>query len=277
MGKNHQLTVCHREELYTPLYVPSGTIQSLFEKPVGLVDTGCFVSTFDICIPIRMEAIVKIGYERKIFRIHGCRRCRHYRSLHIADDTHGIQSLTGIHHIEISNNRSLFVDIGCRQVKNVLALGLLSPRCGITQMHGLVGKPTVPVQGTDDRNLGLGNAFGTTIYIGVFVFPVAKVGDLKYQLLSRREVECSRYTSLIRCYIIIEFTEFAYLVGVQIVFVPPQGHELLTHRQIELFRRFPIDVSILDGRRQVVQSMRIAILIEGLAEMPVELLTERTE
>ena len=61
VSKNHQFTVCHRKELYTTLYVPGGTIQSLLEETIGLVNAGCFVSALDVCIPIRMKTIVKIG------------------------------------------------------------------------------------------------------------------------------------------------------------------------------------------------------------------------
>ena len=148
-----QIAVVHWEVLHATLQVPGSAVQTLFKKSVGLVYAGCFISTLHVYIPMTMNAIVKISNERQVFRIHRCGWSKHSRSLHVADDAMTVQRLSGIHDVQVSDNRTFLVYIRSCQVQHILAYRLLSPRSCITQLYCLVCKQPVPVQSRNDRKM----------------------------------------------------------------------------------------------------------------------------
>ena len=146
MSEKHQFAIFHWEEFHTSLQIPSRAVQTFFEQSVGLIDTGRFIGSLDISIPTRVDTIIEVSDNSQIFRILGCHRILYHRSLHVADDTMVIQTLSSIHHVQIKQGRTFFIDVRSRQIQNVLSFRLLSPRGCITETDSIICIRTIPVQ-----------------------------------------------------------------------------------------------------------------------------------
>lgn len=119
MAEDHQFATLHREEFHTCLQVPGLSVQAFLEESVGLVHTGSLVSTLNVSIPMRMETVVNVSDERQIFRMLRCNRILYDWALHVTDDAMSVEPLSGIHHIQIRNDRSFLVHIGSGQIEYV--------------------------------------------------------------------------------------------------------------------------------------------------------------
>ena len=74
-----------------------------------------------------MDAIIEVGNYSQVFRMLRSYRIFYHGSLHFTDAAMIIQSLSGIHQVQVKQRWTFFVDVRSRQIQDVLAFCLLPP------------------------------------------------------------------------------------------------------------------------------------------------------